>query len=95
MWTVPAERMKNGREHRVPLSNRALEVLDKARELAAADDWVFPSPTDRALHQKTLSELMRALQVDAVSHGFRSSFRDWAAECSDAPARSLRARGAR
>ena len=84
LWTVPAERMKNGREHRVPLSDRALEVLDEALELAA-DDLVFPSPTGRVLPQKTLSELMRALRVDAVPHGFRSSFRDWAAECSDAP----------
>ena len=84
VWTVPAERMKNGREHRVPLSDRALEVLDEALELAAGD-WVFPSPTGRAMLQKTLSELMRALRVDAVPHGFRSSFRDWAAECTDAP----------
>ena len=84
VWTVPAERMKNGREHRVPLSDRALEVLGEALGLAAGD-LVFPSPTGRALPQKTLSELMRALQVDAVPHGFRSSFRDWAAERTDAP----------
>ena len=85
VWTVPAARMKNGREHRVPLSDRALGALDEARGLAAADGWVFPSPRGRALHQKHLSELMRALRIDAVPHGFRSSFRDWAAECSDAP----------
>ena len=85
LWTVPAERMKNGREHRVPLSDRALEVLDEALELPAANDLLFPSPTGRVLPQKTLSEFMRALQVDAVPHGFRSSFRDWAAECTDAP----------
>ena len=85
VWTIPAARMKNGREHRVPLADRALAVLDEARELAAADGWVFPSPRGYALHQKHLSELMRALRVDAVPHGFRSSFRDWAAECTDAP----------
>ncbi len=85
VWTIPAERMKNGREHRVPLSDRSLEVLDEAGELAATDGWVFPSPRGRVIPQKYLSELMRALQVDAVPHGFRSSFRDWAAECSDAP----------
>ncbi len=84
VWTIPA-RMKNGREHRVPLSDRALEVLDEAADLAAADGWVFPSASGRAIHQKYLSELMRALGVDAVPHGFRSSFRDWAAECTDAP----------
>ena len=85
VWTIPAERMKNGREHRVPLPDRALEVLDDAGDLADADRWVFPSPTGRALHQSTLSGLMRDLGIDAVPHGFRSSFRDWAAECTDAP----------
>jgi len=85
VWTVPAERMKAGREHRVPLSPRALEVLDGARELADADGWVFPSPTGRALNQSALSKLMRELDIGAVPHGFRSSFRDWAAECTDAP----------
>ena len=60
-------------------------MLDEALDLAANDDRVIPSPTSRALPQKTLSELMRTLQVDAVPHGFRSSFRDWAAECTDAP----------
>ena len=85
VWTIPAERMKNGREHRVPLSDRALELLDEAAKLATADGWVFPSPRGRVLPQKYLSELMRALQVDAVPHGFRSSFRDWAAECTDVP----------
>ena len=62
--------MKNGREHRVPLSGRALEVLDHARELADADAWAFPSPTGCALHQSTLSGLMRDLGIDAVPHGF-------------------------
>ncbi len=85
VWTVPAERMKNGREHRVPLSCRALEVLDEARELAVAGGWVFPSPRGRSMPQKCLSELMRALGIAAVPHGFRSSFRDWAAECTDVP----------
>ena len=85
VWAIPAERMKNGREHRVPLADRALEVLDDARELADAGRWLFPSPTGRALHQSTLSGLMRDLGIDAVPHGFRSSFRDWAAECTDPP----------
>ncbi len=85
VWTIPAERMKNGREHRVPLADRALEVLDEATELAVADGWVFPSQRGRVMPQKCLSELTRALGIDAVPHGFRSSFRDWAAECTDAP----------
>ena len=85
VWTVPAERMKAGREHRVPLLDRALEVLDGARELADAGGWVFPSPTGRALHPSALSRLMLDLDIGAVPHGFRSSFCDWAAECTDAP----------
>ncbi|MXY51535.1 MAG: site-specific integrase [Gammaproteobacteria bacterium] len=85
VWTIPAERMKNGREHRVPLSYRALEVLDEAGELPVVEGWVFPSPRGRAIPQKCLSELTRQLGIDAVPHGFRSSFRDWAAECTDAP----------
>ena len=48
--TISAERMKNWRERRVPLSDRALEILDDARELADDDGWVFPSPTGRVLH---------------------------------------------
>ena len=57
MWTIPAGRMKNGREHRVPLSDRALQVLDEASGLAAVEGWVFPSPRGGAIPQKYLSEL--------------------------------------
>ena len=85
MWTVPAERMKGKREHRVPLSGRALEVLHEARELADGSGWVFPSPTGKALSDSTLSKLCRENDIGCVPHGMRSSFRDWAAECSDAP----------
>ena len=85
VWTIPGARMKAGREHRVPLSNRALEVLDEAAELADAGGLVFPSPTGRALRPMALSGLARELDLGAVPHGFRSSFRDWAAECTDAP----------
>ena len=85
VWTVPAERMKAGREHRVPLSPRALEVLDGARELADADGWVFPLPTGRALNTSALSKLMRELDIGAVPHGFRSSFRDRAALSATEP----------
>ena len=77
--------MKAGREHRVPLADRALEVLDEARELTDAGGIVFPSPRGLALHQTSLAGLARNLKIDAVPHGFRSSFRDWAAECTDAP----------
>ena len=85
VWTVPGPRMKAGREHRVPLSGRALKVLDEAAELADAGGLVFPSPTGRALRATALSGLARDLDLGAVPHGFRSSFRDWAAERTDAP----------
>ena len=86
VWTIPAGRMKAGREHRVPLSDRALAVLDEARrELPCSDGVVFPSHAGRIQRNGTMSDLMRELKIDAVPHGFRSSFHDWAAECTDAP----------
>ena len=85
VWTVPAARMKAGREHRVPLSDRALAVLDQARGLADGAGLAFPSETGRVPSQSGMSKLLRQLDIAAVPHGFRSSFRDWAAECTDAP----------
>ena len=85
VWTIPAERMKAAREHRVPLAPRALAALDGAAELFDGHGLVFPSPTGRALNHATLTNLLHGLGIDAVAHGFRSSFRDWAAECTDAP----------
>ena len=78
--------MKSGREHRVPLSDRALAVLDEARrELPHGDGGVlFPSQSGGVQRNGTMSDLMRELEIDAVPHGFRSSFRDWAAECTEA-----------
>ncbi len=85
IWTVPGERMKAGREHRVPLSDRALAVLDEARQLADSAALVFPSATGRIPSQASLPKLLHKVGIDAVPHGFRSSFRDWAAECTEAP----------
>ena len=84
-WTVPANRMKSKRDHRVPLSGRALEILQEARDFTDISGLVFPSPRGGSVSENTLSKLLRELQIDAVPHGFRSSFRDCAAECSDAP----------
>lgn len=84
-WTVPPTRMKAKLEHRVPLSDRAVAVLDEARELSDKGGLVFPSPTGRVLSDSTLSKLLRELGVRAVPHGFRSSFRDWAAERTEVP----------
>ena len=84
-WTIPARRMKVRREHCVPLSARALAILHEARVLADGPDLIFPSRRARAIHGGTVSRLIRELGIDAVPHGFRSSFRDWAAECTDVP----------
>ena len=84
-WTIPARRMKAQREHRVPLSARALEILREARTLADGSGLIFPSQRARAIHGGTVSRLIRELGIDGVPHGFRSSFRDWAAECTDVP----------
>ena len=86
IWTIPADRMKAGREHRVPLCARALEILTEARQLGNGSGLVFPGTRPgKPLSDMTLSKLMRDLNLDAVPHGFRSSFRDWAAECTGAP----------
>ena len=84
-WTVPPARMKAKLEHRVPLSERAVAVLDEAQEIADKSALVFPSPTGRVLSDSTLSKLLRELGIGAVPHGFRSSFRDWAAERTEVP----------
>ena len=86
VWTIPGERMKGGREHRVPLSDRALSLLDEARALDDGSGLVFPSPAGRKpMSTSTLSQLLRELDIDAVPHGFRSSFRDWCSEFAQAP----------
>lgn len=77
--------MKSKRDHQVPLSARALEVLQEASELADSSGLIFPSPGGGVMSDNKISKLLRDLQIDAVPHGFRSSFRDWAAECSEVP----------
>lgn len=80
LWTIPKQRMKAKKEHRVPLSPRALEIV---RELSDArvSRFVFPGlKPGKPLSSMTLTMLMRRMGVDAVPHGFRSSFRDWAGD---------------
>ncbi len=85
VWTVPATRTKAKREHRVPLSGRALEILDAARSLDDGNPLVFPSVRGKRMNDMALSGLLRTLEVPAVPHGFRSTFRDWAAEETNHP----------
>ncbi len=79
-WTLPVERMKMKRPHRVPLSRRALGVLAEAEKLQDGSGLVFPSTRGKPLSDMTLSKLTKELGFDADVHGFRSSFRMWAQE---------------
>lgn len=88
-WTIPAERMKGGKAHVVPLARRALDVLAEAASLRTngePDALLFPGErTGKALSDMTLTMLLRRMEVPATAHGFRSSFRDWCAEATNYP----------
>ena len=84
-WTIPAGRMKAGKEHRIPLSTQAMETLRDAWGISGPDGLLFPAPrTGKAVSDMTLTQLMRRLEIPSTVHGFRSSFRNWAAEQSGA-----------
>lgn len=86
-WTVPPERMKAAREHRVPLSPQALAVVEACGVSDEANDFLFPSGKgDKPLSVNAmLSLLSRMGRDDLTVHGFRSTFRDWAAETTNFP----------
>ena len=89
IWIVPAEHTKADREHRVPLVKQSLSLLESLPRLASGRK-IFPNSSDGALSDSTLSKLMREMLVSmpdcsGVPHGFRSSFRDWAAEQTNYP----------
>lgn len=79
LWTIPGERMKAGKPHTVPLSKQALHLI-AAIEPTAGTDLVFPSPRGKVLSDMTLTAVMRRMQLEAVPHGFRSTFRTWGGE---------------
>ena len=80
IWTIPAVRMKAGKEHRVPLSPRAIEILQTVK--LKSGDWLFPSEKGGKLSTMAMSMLLRRMKLDCTVHGFRSAFRDWSAECT-------------
>lgn len=84
LWTIPAERMKAGREHQIPLSNEAITLL-KALPKMKDDNHVFPAPRGGELSDMTLSAVTKRMKAEAVPHGFRSTFRDWCAEDTSFP----------
>lgn len=80
-WTIPAGRMKAGREHRIPLAPRGIELLKQAKLLAAGSAFVFPGRSGKKpMSNMVLLMTMRRLKSDYTVHGFRSAFRDWASE---------------
>ena len=87
-WRIPAERMKAGRKHRVPLSPAAIDTLKEVRNLHSPAGWCFPSPVraPKEIQVSTLAQVLRRIYGDRCTvHGFRSSFRDWASEQTSAP----------
>lgn len=90
LWIIPAEHTKTKREHRVPLANQAIQLLENLPRFVGTE-IIFPGPSGKALSDMALSQLMRGMQergelsTTAVPHGFRSTFRDWAAEQTNYP----------
>ena len=87
LWTVPAERMKVGKEHVVPLTDAAIDVLERARPYyAECSDLVFPGRNVlRPMSDMTLLKILRYSKLPFTVHGFRSAFRDWVAEKTSYP----------
>lgn len=86
VWTIPGERMKAGKEHRVPLSDAAVAILRALPRLSDEPDApVFFAPRGGHLSDMTLTAVLRRMEIDATVHGFRSAFRDWAADQTSFP----------
>lgn len=84
VWTIPPERMKAEREHRVPLADPSLSLLNALPRMGGTD-LVFPNAKNTALSDMTLTSVLRRMTVPVTAHGFRSSFRDWAGETTAYP----------
>lgn len=85
VWTIPPARMKAGREHRVPLSPRAMEIVEAMRKLGT-EGYVVPGPKPKKpLSSMAMAMLLRRMKAEVTVHGFRSTFRDWASETTGFP----------
>jgi integrase len=85
VWSIPADRMKGNRPHRVPLSAPAIVVLNEAAKLRE-NEWIFPGDKSQRVSKNLFADVIARLGRDNVTvHGFRSTFRDWAAECTNFP----------
>jgi integrase len=86
VWTVPADRMKAQREHRVPLSDRAIAILESAKKLAGDSEFVFPGRSaKKPISNMAFLMTLRRMNQNVTAHGFRSAFRDWASEKTNFP----------
>lgn len=86
IWTVPAEKMKAGKEHRVPLTKRMIEILEKVKPFTQDDQYVFSTRNGTAMSDATMSSVLKRMNItNATVHGFRSSFRDWVGDETDYP----------
>jgi integrase len=84
VWTIPKERMKAGKEHRIPLSPAAVQLLENLPRLADSN-LLFPSSKGKELSDMTLTAVLRRMERPITAHGFRSTFRDWAGETTAFP----------
>jgi len=84
IWIIPAARTKTGREHIVPLSGYAIEVLTSVRD-AGDSQFIFVATSDKPLSDMSMAAVCKRMKTDVVPHGFRSTFRDWCAESTNFP----------
>jgi len=86
-WIIHANRMKAGREHHVPLSIRAINILDEIKAISENSTYIFPSSQNwkKSMSDATISKAVKTLGFDVTVHGFRSTFRDWASETRTYP----------
>lgn len=84
VWTIPGARMKEGREHRVPLTDRCLEIFEETSSYGKI--WLFPARDPRKhMSGMAMMQCLKRLEIDATVHGFRSTFRDWVGDCTTFP----------
>ncbi|RDL49745.1 putative prophage CPS-53 integrase [Ensifer sp. M14] len=86
LWIVPAERMKAKRIHRVPLADHCVEILEAAKQLSTGSKYIFPGRSiEKPMSNIVFLKILERMEVPVTVHGFRSSFRDWAAETTAFP----------
>ena len=84
LWSLPGERMKNGKPHRVPLSDQAMQVIRRQAK-TAANEWVFTNSKDQPLSDTALAKVLKSYPQKTTIHWLRSTFRDWAGEATSHP----------